>query len=375
MRYGSLFSGIGGFDLGLDRAGMQCAWQCEIEPFPVRVLERHWPDVPKHGDIREVDPHGLERTDLICGGSPCQDVSVAGKRTGLAGERSGLFFEFVRIADAVSPKWLLFENVPGLLSSNKGEDFAVVLEEITGYRPAVPTDGWRNSGVCVGPKRGAAWRVLDAQYFGVAQRRRRVFIVASPGDGRRAAEVLFEPESGSGDSRPERAEGKVAPTLFASGAGTDRTASAGSEADFLVCAPFDLTNVTSKANRQRIDPGLPSPTLHSGGGAHVIQHAVAFTERTRKDGRNFEAQEELAYALTNPGSGGRTHSRQIAVGMSVRRLTPRECERLQGFPDDWTLLDDKTSDSPRYRAAGNAVCVPVAEWIGLRVVSVEEATP
>ena len=159
LTYGSLFSGIGGIDLGLDRSGWECKWQCEIEPFCVKVLDKHWPQVKKYHDIREVKPSELEPVDLICGGFPCQDLSVAGRRAGLAGKRSGLFYEFMRIADECAPTWVLIENVPGLLSSNGGRDMGAVLGTLgeLGY-------GW-------------AYRVLDAQYLGVAQRRRRVFIV------------------------------------------------------------------------------------------------------------------------------------------------------------------------------------------------------
>ena len=472
MRYGSLFSGIGGFDKGLDDAGMECAWQCEIEPFPVRVLERHWPQVPKYGDIREVDPRGLGRVDLICGGSPCQDVSVAGKRAGLAGERSGLFFEFVRIADAIAPKWLLFENVPGLLSSNKGEDFAVVLGEITGYRPAVPGK-WRNSGIVVGPKRAAAWRVLDAQYFGVAQRRRRVFIVASAGDGSGPTAVLFEPESGSGNPPPRREAGAVAPTIPASGAGTSRTGNERTEADMLVTAATlttahgrrpggrrkeDDVNLVTQAltgtfanggaddnkaqggflvpdvsralttSNQRIDGETetfvlqsamafqchgsnigPMGTLRAGNGS--MTSGVPFVEsemielrcncghistlpslstpcpgcggfqggtvnykssvRVVQEAQTGVREYETAGTIRADAPGTQPGGSLLRSGMSVRRLTPRECERLQGFPDDWTLLDEKTPDSPRYRGCGNAVCRNVAEWLGTRISEVD----
>jgi DNA-cytosine methyltransferase len=156
---GSLFSGIGGLDLGLERAGWEVRWQVEIDPFCRKVLGRHWPDIKKYGDIREVNPDELEPVDLVCGGFPCQDLSVAGKRAGVAGERSGLFWEVVRIADEVRPSWLVLENVPGLLSSNEGRDMETVLNAIEELGYIVDCD------------------IMDAQYFGVAQRRRRVFIV------------------------------------------------------------------------------------------------------------------------------------------------------------------------------------------------------
>ena len=335
LRYLSLFSGIGGFDFGFDRAGMTCVGQVESDAAARSVLERHWPDVPRLNDVREVNGDEFGTVDVITGGFPCQDVSVAGRRAGLAGERSGLWYEFHRLIDRVRPRWAVIENVPGLLSSNGGADFAVILRGLVecGY--------------------GVAWRILDAQYFGVPQRRRRVFIVGSLGSGR-AAEVLFEREGGGGDI----AEG-----------GETRPVIAGTLAPGAHPNGFNGND----ANRGM----LVTATLNSGGnnggfrtepGEHLIP-VLAFTERTRPDGRTFEAQEDLAYALTNPGSGGRTHSRQIAGSFGVRRLTPVECERLQGFPDNWT---DGQSDSARYRQLGNAVAVPVAEWIGRRIVAAKQ---
>ncbi len=529
LRYGSLFSGIGGFDLGLDRAGMSCAWQVEINPFCVRVLEAHWPKVARHNDVKEVSGFDLEPVDVLVGGFPCQDLSTAGKRAGLAGERSGLFTEFVRIADEVAPSWIVVENVPGLLSSNEGEDFTVLLEGFTGLRPTVPKGGWRNSGICVGPKRGGAWRVLDAQFFGVAQRRRRVFIVFDSGDASSAVSVLFEPEGCPGGSPPQRQAGQTAPTLLASGAGTDRPAGIGSEADFLVARPLlgggndkrDATSMTyipevvpqamsSKWSKMASGPagdevanlvalamnGKPicapdpaytlaagqggskfgsgrqgqdtsvvepqivaftakdggqdaledlSPTLramghkdsHPNGGGQVAVTAIGrgsypstsddvalpVTTRWGDPGHVFipESDQEGCAASVNQREevrrrkvhgallSGKTRFNGVVAG-GVRRLTPVECERLQGFPDNWTLVptgqlrqvgegllhqrreaalmarfweaiqtDDwdevekLCADSPRYRALGNAVVVNVSNWIGRRIVAAEGA--
>jgi DNA (cytosine-5)-methyltransferase 1 len=226
VRGASLFSGVGGLDLGLGRAGVEIVFQCEQDPYRRRVLERHWPGVPCFEDVREVarperdggrgplaggldgadagegaverhtGPHAL---DLLCGGFPCQDLSVAGRRARTRGERSGLFFEFARIADALlgTGGWVLIENVPGLLSSNGGRDFAVLLATLAEL-------GFHD----------LAWRVLDSRYFGVPQRRRRVFILARRARGRRAAEVLLEPESGGGDFEAGREAGpRVAASL------------------------------------------------------------------------------------------------------------------------------------------------------------------
>ncbi len=195
MIYGSLFSGAGGFDLGLDAAGMMCAFQCEIDKQARAVLRHHWPEVPKHEDVRELSGRTLPRIDLLVGGFPCQDVSVAGNRAGLAGKRTGLFYEFTRLVSELAPEWLLLENVPGLLSSGGGRDMGAVLWALgeLGY-------GW-------------AYRSLDAQYDGVPQRRERLFIVGRAG-GRSPVEVLFEPESVPGNPPPRReAREDVAGTL------------------------------------------------------------------------------------------------------------------------------------------------------------------
>ena len=354
LRYLSLFSGIGGFDLGFDRAGMVCAGQVEFDEKARAVLARHWPDVPRLNDVREVQGDEFGAVDLICGGFPCQDVSVAGRRAGLAGERSGLWYEFHRLIDRVRPRWAVIENVPGLLSSNGGRDFAAVLRGLVkcGY--------------------GVTWRILDAQYFGVAQRRRRVFIVGSLGDGR-AAEVLFEREGGGGDSPKGGRPGQDIARTIATGSNSNRS---DWETERFVTTTFN--DYTGGADDNDAQGGhlVAIPLRAEGhdasedgtGRQNLIPVAYAFTERTRANGRTFEAQEDLAYALTNPGSGGRTHSRQIGGSFGVRRLTPVECERLQGFPDGHT---EGQSDSARYRQLGNAVAVPVAEWLGRRIVAAE----
>jgi DNA (cytosine-5)-methyltransferase 1 len=216
MKFGSLFTGIGGFDLGFERAGLECAWQVEIDDACQNVERRHWPSVKRFGDVQNVGRDSLDSVDLICGGFPCQDVSVAGKRAGLAGERSGLWYEFHRILEELKPQWVVIENVPGLLSSEDGRDFAAILQGLVQLRY------------------GVAWRVLDAQYFGVAQRRRRVFVVGSLGDGR-AAQVLFEREGGAGDTPPSREAGaRLAATIASRFAGASNQWPPINEADNLI---------------------------------------------------------------------------------------------------------------------------------------------
>jgi len=190
MKVGSLFAGIGGFDLGFERAGFEVAWCVEIDRNARAVLARRFPKARILEDVTKVDPHDLETVDVICGGFPCQDLSVAGKRAGLAGARSGLFHDAMRIVRTVRPRLLVLENVPGLLSSNRGLDFATVLREVG--------EGWSCEEV--------AWRVLDSQFFRVAQRRRRVFIVGSSRSG--CAEEVLALAEGSGGNPPSRGEAR-----------------------------------------------------------------------------------------------------------------------------------------------------------------------
>lgn len=338
MTFGSLFSGVGGFDLGLERSGMRCVWQVEKDAACNRVLERHWPIVERHTDVKEFNGRFAVVPDLVCGGFPCQDLSVAGWRAGLTGSRSGLWFEFARIVGDISPRWVLIENVPGLLSSGGGSDMRVIVKALAdmGY--------------------GVGWRVLDAQWFGLAQRRKRVFIVGCLGDVRRAAEVLFERESLPWDSPPRREAGKD--TAGSTGDGVARCISTGEPRrdDWETCTMIAQPNVAKTLNAGRV-PGDPCHTLHS-------FPPTAFQTRIARNGRG--QPKDTVDALVSSESGVHGDSKpHVAGAFGVRRLTPRECERLQGFPDDWSI----GSDSARYRMLGNAVAVPVAEWIGRRILA------
>lgn len=416
---------MGGFDSGLDDAGMRCVWQCEKDADCLKTLRKHWPDVPKITDVKDVKHAGaIVRPDLICGGSPCQGFSVAGRGEGLDDERSSLFFEFARIVFEQRPRWVLFENVPGLFSSNAGNDFAAVLEAFTGRRFEVPEGGWRNSGAAVGPLYNVTWRTLDAQYFGVAQRRRRVFLVGRLGDGSRRSlplEVLFESESMFRDSPPSRktgagAAGAVAACLNNGGnAGGFRTepgehivvhtlTSGGHDASedgtgrggefrwvvqafgggnrnelstasclttntrldfdmetFVLGAPipFDTTQITSADNESNPQPGALCHTLSSQG------HAPAVAFNWQSGGEAWLGLSEITYPLTCFQTQA-----TFRADSSIRRLTPIECLRLQGFPDDW-FDGTGLSDSAKYRLCGNAVCRNVARWIGRRIMSIE----
>ena len=320
MTLGSLFDGIGGWLLAARHAGVTPVWASEIEPFPCSVTARHFLDVKQLGDITQINPDEIEPVDIVCAGSPCQDLSIAGKRKGLGGERSGLFrtaVELVRGMRILSggryPRFFVWENVPGAFSSNRGMDFQAVLEEIGESKIPMPPNGkWANAGLAELPQCQIAWRVLDAQYWGVPQRRRRIFLVADfAADDRRAGEILFEPEGACGN--PETGEG----------AGKD---TAGGTADCARIAVYDMTHADEVM--RPVKDGIV-PTLNARMGTGGNQVPVVLTEG------------------------------------KVRRLTPTECERLQGLPDGYT---DGDSDTARYKALGNGMAQPCATYIIKRIV-------
>jgi DNA (cytosine-5)-methyltransferase 1 len=359
VRTFSLFTGAGGMDLAFH--DHETVAMCEIDPTARRVLRRHWPDIPIHEDVTDVDPRPLRgRVDLVHGGSPCQDLSVAGRRRGLDGARSGLFWHQCRIADGVASPWFVWENVAGALSSNKGQDFAAVLWGITGMCPRVPDGGWRKTGVVVGPKRWAVWRLLDAQWFGVAQRRRRVFVVGCAGR-RPRPEVLLEPESLCGDPPPSREAGQSARALTATGVGTCGADDNQAQAKHLIPA------VAFHAAQDPIS-GHVSPAL-SGNAYTGLAIPIDLRNATRNTGTGAGTQGSGVGEDGDPAGTVTAHSLArpaVATELGVRRLTPLECERLQGWPDDHTRWGDdgrEIADTHRYRMIGNGVATPVAEWI------------
>lgn len=407
MKVGSMFAGIGGFDLGFKRAGFEVAWCIEWDKAAQAVLRKRFPEATIYGDIREVDPEQLEKVDVICGGFPCQDLSVAGKRKGLAGERSGLFHDAMRLVRRLNPSLLVLENVPGLLSSNRGLDFATVLREVG--------EGWDCAEV--------AWRVLDSRYFGVAQRRRRVFVVASAREGcaeqvlALAEGVQWHPaprdearEDSPGDAarNPERGGGKwlaeVAPTLncaYADKMGLEDQHALGGAGHFVpswwdggdtaasmttrchaqsmpdkanFAAVIDTVMIDRSAFNQGQNAKWDCPIEESetsfgpiARGPHAVAHGFYSTEGTH----GVHMEPEISPAV-KVGSGlGIPSPPAVATRMVVRRLTPTECERLQGFPDGWTQIgtaEKPTADSHRYKQLGNAVTVNVAEWIARRAM-------
>lgn len=357
MKVGSLFSGAGLGDYGLHQAGWELAWACEIEKQPRAVLRRHFPMAEIHTDVREVRGGSLEPVELLFFGSPCQDLSVAGRRAGLAGDRSGLFSEAMRIVDdmATPPRICVWENVAGALSSNKGEDFATVLTEM----------GQRWGGI--------AYRLLDLQWFGVPQRRRRVFVVGHSGGWRSAAEVLFEREGLRRNPPTRRKAGQgfardVAPSIGAN-YGKQPDSSDTSLGPMLLPVCYGLqTDVTPKFNED-LSFTLKQPSK-SGGGQPA---AVAFTQNQCGD---VLVTPHCPSIGTNSNATGRNTPKVFHGAMQVRRLTCVECERLMDAPDGYTAwgIDDngnrvEMADGPRYKMIGNGVGVPHSRWIGERALA------
>jgi len=397
VRFVDWFAGIGGFRLGLERAGHSCVWSCEINPFSRAVYAARFGAPPEAEDVTRVEAAEIPEADLWTAGFPCQDVSTAGLRGGLGASRSGLVWTLLDLAAEARPKWILLENVPGLLQFRDGFGELLARLDDLGY---------------VG-----AWRVLDAQFFGVPQRRRRVFILAGRAGECRPDEVLLEPEGVRGRAPSRRktrsgaAEGahggagggvasnretaytldtnnqraaRVGDNLVAfsitpeGGQGTDiratevdlapainATSEARSTDRGLRVIGFDMAQITHPENRSRCEPGEPAPTLAKQSSPHV----AFYTNQGRPSADCSDG--ESSPSLKANGVAG------------VRRLTPRECERLQGFPDDWTLVAAEesvargrkafgihgggSSDSQRYKAIGNSVAVPVIRWIGERL--------
>jgi DNA (cytosine-5)-methyltransferase 1 len=355
----STFSGIGGLDEGLRRGGIQHALFCEKDPWRRRVLELHFPGVPVLSDVREVGRASVVAGPaLLAGGFPCTDLSVAGKRAGLVeGDESGLFFEFARIAGDVRPAWVLIENVPGLFSSQGGRDFGCLLGTLAdlGY--------------------GVAWRTLDSRFFGVPQRRRRVFILgALAGGDRRAAaeragEVLAIGASCPRHPSTSRGEGKEVAAVLAGG--PDVSSSVAGTLGSLADGGFRTTDVDVIGAYAVQAPDLAA-TLTKGSNPNSRPAGrrdeddrnlvVAVSENQRAEVLETPYARQLTTGGGKPGQGYAT----VRQGRIVRRLMPVEYERLQGLPDGWTAIGPDTS---RYAAIGDAVTVNVAQWIAERLIA------
>ncbi|WP_079967873.1 Dam family site-specific DNA-(adenine-N6)-methyltransferase [Salmonella enterica] len=483
MKYGSVCSGIEAASKAWEPLGWKPAWFSEIEPFPSAVLAHHWPEVTNLGDMTKiadaVRAGEVEAPDILVGGTPCQAFSIAGLREGLSDDRGQLTLSYVELANAIDAKRrergepesiIVWENVPGVLSS-KDNAFGCFLAGLAGESSELhPAGGkWTHAGCVSGPERVIAWRVLDAQFFGVAQRRRRVFVVASARNGFDPTQILFELDSVRRDSAPSRTSetettdnvGNCAengshwdnpanphPTLNQShniggigqsnqeifsqrGSGIvgayrmtafgeyadDETASTVKARDYKDATDlavmsvhgtqdpdtnFNLAHTLGRNNGQENaliafsykDHGADatidmSPTLragnhntsHANGGqppAICIQHAsIGRHDAAGPQGKGY--QEDVAFTQDS-----RSSADVVQYGMQVRRLTPVECERLQGFPDNHTMIGwrgknaDECPDGPRYKAIGNSMAVPVMRWIGERIAAalpIEEPTP
>jgi DNA (cytosine-5)-methyltransferase 1 len=373
--------------MGFEAAGMTISWQCELDAWKRSVLAAHYPNIPIYEDITTLeDP---EPVDLMVGGFPCQDLSVAGQRKGFSGERSVLAFEFLRIAEALKPRWLVLENVPGLLSSNKGLDFQRLLREMvaSGYG-------------------GIAWRCLDARYFGVPQRRRRIFIVA------RRAEVGVDPrtasglalralcESGSGDTTPCIPPWQEATRTIGGSVGEGRIVGALSARGYTQYTDQEFvrggqlvtehdTIAYRKSARVNADPDSPETWVDDGrantlnkfdvGDVRTTHAVVANAYSIREDAKanTFSATKiDAARCLQKHQPSVQSHHAQTFIADSiVRRLCPTETEALMGWPRNWTAPEGvKASDSRRYAACGDGIVANVAFWIGQRIMQIDEET-
>ena len=354
MKYGSVCSGVEAATVAWHQLGWEPQWFSEIDKFPSAVLAHNYPNVPNLGDMSKFKEWNDDPIDLLVGGTPCQSFSVAGLRKGLDDPRGNLMLTYVAIAARYRPRWLVWENVPGVLSSNRGRDFGTLLTALgkIGY--------------------GFAYRICDAQYFGVAQRRRRVFVVGYLGDWRRAAAVLFERESLSGHPAPSR-EAKQEATGYTSssfggyhhGVGTVRAAGGdlGGGSETLVTEQASVNTITASY-------GMGGPDYETK--PLVYGSPVAFP--AEMSGTQAASTPEMSPTLSV------SHTMAVSDRLCVRRLTPIECERLQGFPDNYTQIPwrnktpENCPDGPRYKAMGNSMAVPVMRWIGERIQMVEEIT-
>ncbi|EKI0420360.1 Dam family site-specific DNA-(adenine-N6)-methyltransferase [Salmonella enterica] len=477
MRYGSVCSGIEAASVAWESLGWQPAWFAEIEAFPSAVLAHHWPDVTNLGDMTgiaaAVHAGDVEAPDMLVGGTPCQAFSIAGLRYGLADKRGQLSLSYVELANAIDDKRrergeeeaiTVWENVPGVLSS-KDNAFGCFIGALAGESCELQPAGgkWPNAGCVYGPSRIVAWRVLDAQFFGVAQRRRRVFVVASARKEFDPAEVLFEFDSLRRDTPPRREPQTAVTTDTGSGieggshwdnpanphptlnqanniggiGASNQEVFSQRGAGLVSGAYSDISRTLLAKENDSTAEDLDTYILAYGGGntggnidvatactahgvrmdfdtetfavhgtqdpdtnhelAHTLgrnhgQENVIITEpytiaiRGREEGSTVEVHNDgTANAPLTP-NGGRAGMGVGAVGwgMQVRRLTPVECERLQGFPDNHTLISWRGKDAAdcpdgqRYKAIGNSMAVPVMRWIGERIAEalpIQEPTP
>jgi DNA (cytosine-5)-methyltransferase 1 len=407
MKFLSVCSGIEAASVAWEPLGWKASGFAEIEPFPCAVLAHHYPDVPNHGDMSllpsKIRNSEVEAPDLLCGGTPCQAFSVAGLRQSLDDARGNLTLIFCEIADAIDSKReqpciVFWENVPGVLNT-KDNAFGCFLGALAGEDDALIAPGgrWANAGFIDGPQRAVAWRVLDAQYFGVAQRRRRVFVIASARADFDPAAVLFEFEGVRRDTAPSREAGQAVAGTFKACASSGGWSNSADHAAAGYMQPYTVANCLTarmhKGINSSVDEGQ-TPVLAP------ISYGIPgnWIGRAPENGGNStQFMEEVAPCLTSADKHGVAQPFQQTTdcltaaygtkwngnasadngslfanyGMAVRRLTPVECERLQGFPDNYTNIpwrkQPESPDGPRYKALGNSWAVPVVRWIGERI--------
>lgn len=335
VRVVSVCSGAGGMDLGFHRAGFTTVALCEYEPWLRDLLALRFPGVPCWPDLRTLNPAELPAADVLIGGTPCQDLSITGRRAGLDGAKSGLFWDFCRIRNAAGVEWAVWENVAGALSSNDGVDFACVLGAFVGADVPVPRGGWTGFGVVTGPWGGAVWRVLDAQWFGVPQRRRRVFVVGRLG-GTCPPEVLLEPAGSGWNPPPSRQPREDDPVTFGVGvAGTLGALTGGSR--------------TTDLDGHGAYVGAPVLLREPTGGAARGAGCPVDDDRGRKAGAGLRRGEDR---------DARASANADGVGAP---------DGLAGRVDGAMSAFDPRPDNRRFSACGNGVAAPVAEWIGRRL--------
>lgn len=341
MKYLSVCSGIEAASVAWKPLGWEPVGFSEIEPFPCAVLSHHYPNIRNFGDMTKWEEWPNESVDVLVGGTPCQSFSVAGLRQGLMDARGKLMLGFIEIARRYRPRWIIWENVPGVLSSGRGRDFGSLLREMgqLGY-------GW-------------AYRMLDAQFFGVPQRRKRIFVVGCFGDAKCAAKVLFEREIMRGNTKEsENKKKNIAGTLAARAGRNSKTANDTVNSGQLI--PTISKCLTTKTRHDsETEKILPVSYVPLKDPDDLCQ-----LSKTRKNGAGWGDPGDPAFTLRTNITPG------IANGLFVRRITPLECERLQGFPDGWTDVPYRgkpAPDSPRYKALGNSMAVPVMRWIGQRI--------
>ena len=457
IKFGSVCSGIEAASVAWHSLGWKAAWLSEIEPFPCAVLNHHYPDVPNYGDMTLLPERILsgevEAPDVFCGGTPCQAFSVAGLRNSLDDARGNLSLTFVGIANAIdhvrsvrsdAPGIIFWENVPGVLST-KDNAFGCFLGALAGESdPLIPSGvKWTNAGCVFGPQRTVAWRVLDAQYFGVAQRRKRVFVVASARADFDPAAVLFEFDGVRRDTAPSRETGERIAPCVTNGPPFSRTGNERVEAEAMVVQTFDrqssgeygtqtIASTMSARDFKCASDLVAQPiSIHphcigrapnagpqgkeylmdgsaycmdSRGQPQAVAQPIAFQQTAdcltaaygtkwngnasatngslfaaqavamRESGQGYWMEDTIAGTLRAEGEDRPSRPSHVIgqpPAMQVRRLTPIECERLQGFPDGYTNIPwrkkPEAPDGPRYKALGNSWAVPVVLWIGKRI--------